>query len=381
MSTRKLCAFALALATALPAVTTAQNPAPAPAAATPGFDFSGVILGNFQMRTDSAAKAAFGQKAPNKFDVERVYLTFRMPTGDHGSMRVTTDILNNANGNYYNGWSVRLKYAYFQYAWTPNFLTRIGMLHTVLIDHEEGFWARWISQTSVERAGFFSSADAGIAGQYTLANKMGEIYATITNGPGYGQSETDRFKDFAARLSLTPLGKSTGLLRTWTISPWFYKGATASAQPATFTDGLKRDRYGIFTGLKDRRLSAGLEWAQRTEGVETITAGPPASQTVADRKGRLIDGFAIVRPGEWANPKQKSPFGLLARYDIFKVNTASTTQPDAENKTLIAGVFYDLNQRASFSLDYQGVTSSGYVPPAGTPPDAKTIFAHWTVSF
>jgi hypothetical protein len=375
---RRLSAIALTLAAALPCGARAQAVGPTPPV-TPALDFSGVIYGNYKFQTDSASKAPFGQKAPNKFDVERVYLTFRMPAGDHGAIRVTTDIFNNANDAYYNGWTARLKYAYFQYAWNPNFLTRIGMLHTVMIDHQETFWPRWISQVALEKAAFFSSADVGLAGLYTLSNKWGEVYATITNGGGYTQSEKDRFKDFAARLSLTPMGNSTGLLKTLTITPWFYKGATASAQPANFTDALKRDRYGIFAGLKDRRLTAGLEWAQRTEGVETIAAGP--TQTVADRKGRLIDLFAVVRPMEWANPAQKSKLGLVARYDIFKLNTASTTQPDAENKSMILGAFWDLNQRASFSLDYQGTTSSGFVPAAGTPPKASTIFAHWTVGF
>jgi hypothetical protein len=381
-TTRRLSAFGLVLATAISSVAGAQAVGPV-TPATPQLDFSGVVYGNYQMRTDSASKAATGTKAPNKFDVERVYLTFRMPAGDHGAIRVTTDIFNNANGNYYNGWTARLKYAYFQYAWSPNFFTRVGMLHTVVVDHEETFWPRWISQVALEKAGFFSSADLGVAGQYTLSNKWGEVYATITNGPGYSQSETDRFKDFSARLSLTPMAKSTGMFKTWTITPWYYKGSTASTQPAVFTDGLTRDRYGIFTGIKEHRLAAGLEWAQRTEGVETISAGP--TQTVADRTGRLIDAFAVVRPMELSNPAQKSPFAVVARYDMFKPNTASgSATTDAANKSLILGVFYDLNQRASFSLDYQGTTFSGYdpnnaVPP--TPPKASTIFAHWTVSF
>jgi hypothetical protein len=381
MSTiRRLSAFALAVAAALPGVARAQAVGPTPPV-TPQLDFSGVIYGNYKFQTDSASKAPLGQKAPNKFDIERVYLNFRMPAGDHGSIRVTTDVFNNANGNYYNGWTARLKYAYFQYAFNPSFLARVGMLHTVVIDHEEGFWPRWISQTAVERAGFFSSSDVGVAGLGTLGNKMGEVYATITNGSGYSQSETDRFKDFAARLSLTPLARGTSILKTLTITPWFYKGATGSAAPASFTDPLKKDRYGIFGGVKDRRLSAGLEWAQRTEDVETLTAGPPPTQVVADRKGRLLDGFAVVRPGEWADATKKSPLGLVARYDIFKLNTASTTAPDAEYKLLILGAFWDLNQKASFSIDYQGQTFSGFVPVASAPPQAKSIFAHWTVSF
>ena len=43
-----------------------------------------------------------------------------------------------------------------------NAAARIGMLHTALIDHEEGFWPRWISQVGVERNGFFSSSDVGL---------------------------------------------------------------------------------------------------------------------------------------------------------------------------------------------------------------------------
>src|SRR5256885_2245533 len=87
---------------------------------------------------------------------------------------------------------------------TPPFAPqRFGIVHTVVIDHEEGFWPRYLSQTDVERSGgFFSSSDVGVAGLVTLPNKMGEIYATITNGTGYGAAETDRFKDFAARVSL-----------------------------------------------------------------------------------------------------------------------------------------------------------------------------------
>src|SRR5438874_4884795 len=82
----------------------------------PPIDFSGVIYSNFQYRTDSRAKDF------NKFDIERVYLTFRMPAGDRAGIRVTTDIFQQQtapNDAYYAGWSLRLKYGYLQY----NYLT------------------------------------------------------------------------------------------------------------------------------------------------------------------------------------------------------------------------------------------------------------------
>src|SRR6516165_12127135 len=102
----------------------AQTPTtPAPTPATAGFDFSGVIFGNWQIKTDSASKANLGGSSPNLFDLGRAYLTFRMPAGDNGAVRITTDIFQNTNpaqNAYYAGWVVRLKYGYLQYTGARN---------------------------------------------------------------------------------------------------------------------------------------------------------------------------------------------------------------------------------------------------------------------
>jgi hypothetical protein len=356
---------------ALPAQTAAPAPAP--------IDFSGSIFGNFQYRTDSAAKAQLGGKNPNKFDIERVYLTFRMPAGEHASIRVTTDIFQNAApGAYYGGWAVRLKYGYLQYNFTNALagvkdlalFARVGMLHTVVVDHEEQFFPRWLGRAATEQNGFFSSADMGVASQLTLPGRRGEVYATITNGPGYTAAETDRFKDVAARFSWTPFGRDSGLARTFTVSPWFYKGSTQSAVPLTFTDGLRRDRYGIFTGVRDHKLSAGAQWSRRIETLETLLP----TRTTADRTGQLVSAFAIARPTEWASGK-RSPFGIVARYDNFKPSTAA----DPNNRFIILGALWDFTSRASVALDYQAQTFADY-PNAG-PADIRTLFLHWQTTF
>src|ERR1041385_7212713 len=83
-------------------VSAAMLPAQTPVTIPP-IDFSGVIYSNYQYRTDIQAKDF------NKFDLERVYLTFRMPAGDRTSIRVTTDVFqqqNAANAAYYAGWTV-----------------------------------------------------------------------------------------------------------------------------------------------------------------------------------------------------------------------------------------------------------------------------------
>ena len=354
----------------------------------PPIDFSGVIFSNYQYRTDAQAKDQ------NKFDIERVYLTFRMPAGDRATIRVTTDIfqqLNAANSAYYAGWTVRFKYAYLQYSYLtgkPTDLTavaRFGMLHTVVIDHLEQFWPRWIAQTDLERAGLNTSADVGFATQLNLPNKFGEIYGAITNGPGYTSRELDRFKDPQVRLTLTPLANSsTKLLTTWAISPWYYRGEVASrfvaggaGQVGPVGEGLKRDRWGIFTGIRDPRLTLGAQYTQFKGESETGLNTPPAPRVVVDSTGHIVSGFAIVKPLALFDTAA-SPIGLLARYDKITTNTNT----DAAYHVFIGGLVFDLTRRASVALDYQETLPDKNIAAlGGLNQPLKTYFVHILANF
>ena len=360
----------------------APPPAPALKPATPGLDFSAWVFGDFQVQTDSASKAANGGSRPNKFDIGRVYLTCRGPLGDRVSYRVTTDIKQGAGTDSYKGWFVRLKYAYLQYDYLkPNAMgasafARIGVLHTVVVDHEENFWPRYLAQTAVEKNGFFSSADLGVATGITLPNKIGEIYADVVNGTGYDNPENNKYKDFQARVSITPLATSSSILKTLTISPWYSYGGNASvfATSATtpITDRLKKDRYGIFLGNKDRRLTFGGEYAERKDGTDSNTTDATLDQIV-NTTGQLFDGFVIVRPIEFSKPDTKQSFGVLARYDHWKPNK----DVDGYVQFLVAGIFWEPTRKATLALDYQGQT-----PKNGLSGNkAESLFLHWNLVF
>jgi hypothetical protein len=360
---------------------TTRTQAPPPKVAAPALDFSGVIFGNYQFQTDSLARAQNGGRSPNRFDIERAYLTFKMPAGDRASIRVTTDIKQQPGTSGYNGWFVRLKYAYFQYdvlrptTSGTSVLARIGVLHTVAIDHEEKFWPRYLGKVAIERAGFFSSADVGLATQVTLPNSWGELYGTITNGNGYENHETNRFKDAALRLSVTPLARQGGLLQTFTISPWVYRGQTASAfaaDPADpITSGLAHNRWGVFAGNRDPRLTFGVEYAERTDGMEAGAA--PSARTVTDVTGRLYDVFAIVRPIAWVNPNAPSSLGVVFRLDDFKPNTDVA----GTSRFITAGVFWEPTASTALALDYQRTAPEDGL--AGTV--SRTWYVHWQANF
>jgi hypothetical protein len=376
----------LVLAAQQPADTTRPAPPPPPAP-TPTVsipvDFSGVLYANFQYQGAQGAT-----KNQNKFDLERAYLTFRMPAGDRASIRITADVYQQQtapNDAYYKGWAVRAKYAYLQYdylktaSWTG--VVRGGLIHNVVIDHIEQFWPRWISQTAVERSGSFSSADAGVGTLITLPNKFGEFYATITNGPGYTSRETDRFKDYAARLSITPLsGSSNRVIKTFALTGWTYRGAIASSfaaggagQIGAIGSSLPRTRSGLFVGVRDPRLSAGFDWVTRKDGSETGLNTVASPRVEVDSTRRLISGFATIKPFQLLNDQSTFPLGLIGRWDQFKPSTGA---PGTVN-TVIGGLTWDLNRKSAISLDYQEQTPKNGAIAAAT----KTYFLHMVANF
>lgn len=351
-------------------------------AKTPQLEFSGVLYANWAYRTDRDARAQ------NRFDLERAYLTFRMPAGNRASVRVTADVFQNTStpgDAFYRGWAFRAKYAFLQYdaLRSPNGLSataRLGMLQTVVIEHVESFWPRWLSKTAVELNGFFQSADLGLATHVGLPNKVGEIYATVTNGPGYTSRETDRFKDAAARLTITPFANASGLVQNAAISVWGYKGAIASrfvsggtGQVGPVAEGLQRDRWGVFAGLRDRRVTLGAEFAQRIEEGELGNNTPASPRSVIDSTSTLVSAFAIVRPLELIAPETRSPLAAVARYDRARLSDDA----GPATRLIIAGLIWDLNSRVSMSADFQQALPRDGAPGSPT----KTWFAHFVASF
>lgn len=374
----------VALSAQQPADTTKPAAPPPAAIVSIPVDFSGILYANFQYRGDAGAA-----KSTNKFDVERAYLTFRMPAGDRASIRITADVFQQTtppNDAFYRGWVIRAKYAYLQYDYLKsatgwNGLVRGGLLHNVVIDHVESFWPRWISQSPVERAGFFSSSDAGVSTLLTFPNKFGELYATIVNGPGYTSRETDRFKDYAARLSLTPFsGSSNKVIKTFALTGWTYVGAVGSqfaaggaGQVGQVGSSMPRTRGGIFAGVRDPRLTAGFDWATRKDARETGLNTVVSPRVETDSTGRLIAGFVTAKPFQLLSSQSTFPLGVVARWDRFKPNTGT---PGYIN-TVIGGLTWDLNKKTALSLDYQEQTPHSGAIAAAT----KTYFLHLVANF
>ena len=341
----------------------------------PSWNFSAWMFGTFQHQTDSATKAKNNGSAFSKFTVDRAYLTFKGQVAPDFGFRVTTDVLQSAAASGYAGLVVRLKFAYVQWdylhaanptdwsAWA-----RIGQIHTVVIDEEERFWPRWMQKTPLEYWGYQVSSDLGASTQFQLPDKLGWGYLTVQNGGGYTVAESDRYKDGALRLSLTPLAKGSGLFKNLEVTGWYLAGlspASVLTQP-----GLKRDRYGATVESLDPRLTFSLEWAEMTNQVDSV--GPPYGKYTVTSP--LVDGFVVVRPFLFRDPKGV-PLGVVARYDKFTPNNGGATS--GQNETLfLLGVFSDSAKLSSFGLSYQQTT-----PHSGATGPYKTAITNWMLNW
>ena len=391
MARTRLSRAAIAVACGLwPSTVAGQQPTPPqpppgqppPSTPPPASPFSGIVFGNYQYHAEYAPDGSTGA---NRFDLDRAYLTYRLAAGSRAGVRVTADLFKSPT----TGYDLRLKYAYLQYDFLRradlSAFVRAGILHTVEIDHEENYWPRWIAQVATERARFFSSADVGVATQVNLPQKLGEVYATVTDGPGYvNAGADDRFKDYALRLSLTPLASGAGIFRTFTLSPWVYRGDTASkfagsaADPTTgvlgpIGRGLRRNRWGVFAGLRDPRLSLGAEYAERTDETELGENTAASPVTVASATGRVLSAYAVVKPFLLADSASAIPLGVVVRWD----DTRPDKSQDPGTHFIVAGLTWDLSSRAALALDYQE-----QLPHDGTStPASKVYFAHFVASF
>jgi hypothetical protein len=349
--------------------------------AAPTVSVSGLIFGNYQYHLSGQSKEF------NQFLLDRAYVNVRATVTDRMSIRVTTDVFQSGDQN---GWTIRAKYAYLQYdfvkrpAWSA--VVRGGMLHNVIVEQVEQFWPRFVSQVAFERSGGFASADVGAATHVTLPARLGEVYAHVVNGPGYTRREIDRFKDFGARLTLTPLaGRVSGPLSTLAITPWFYAGATASqfvrggggGAIAPVGAGLPRDRYGVVVGVRDPRLTVGADIGRMRTVTDVLGPGPVPARVVTDARASIVSAFGTLRPLALVNSAGRSRLGLLARYDHVESNTAT----DERYHFVIAGLLVDVNARSTLALDYQEQLANAGAPALPSPGSFRALFAHIIVNF
>jgi hypothetical protein len=76
---------------------------------------------------------------------------------------------------------------------------------------------------------------------------------------------------------------------------------------------------------------------------------------------------------EFVNKRQRTPFGIVARYDNFKID--KLLKP--ASKFSVIGVFWDMSTGSTITVDMQALDPVN----AATPVPTKTLFVHWKADF
>jgi len=342
-------------------------------------EFSGVLYPQFIY---GGAKGN-GTRSANRFELERAYLNARARISDRASLRLTTDVFRPAaNASY----TLRAKYAYAQYDYWMNgegFLgangqVRLGMQQTVIIEQEESFWPRWIARTGVERAGYFSSSDLGASTTWSLGGGATEVFAMVANGNGYATPESDRYKDYSARVSFSPFGLPTSANGGLVISPWYYKGT----RPGTLapTEGRKLDRMGVFAGWRSPAVIATAHFAQATAQREQAV---PGDVLTSDESSTILSAHVHLKPLRLLNPTGSTALGLIFRWDAIDGDDQYPS-PGGEFKArdgrfIVAGFTHELSKKLQWAIDYQQQSPRG--DPALNAQDLRTYNLHVSAAF
>jgi hypothetical protein len=326
-----------------------------------------IFLRHWTDLTDNGKKKGYDQ-----VDLDRVYLNYTQDLTPRIKLRVTTDIYQNSAAtavrdsggtrvpSYYNGWTIRLKFGYADFAHLlPRGTLRLGLIPTHWFDYVEGLWKyRVVSPVLMDVEGQNSSADLGAGYLAKLPRGYGEFYAIGVNGTGYTSPENNRQKDYAGRLSLNLLPRWTGN-RSLQVAGYYYNGYTDPAP--NYSPVLYRNRTGVLGYVAYDVLSLGAEY-------DVSRDDKLSGASIAMTKGGGLSVF-----GELKAPKGRKVIeglALLGRYDRWDPNTARGdtilgTAPDpsiSAHTRLIGGIAYQVARNVRFILDGQRVSyrSGGY---------------------
>ena len=329
---------ALALATLLPALALGARQARAQVTA------GGVIYAQWSAQLDSLSPA-------NNIDVTRAYVNVIARFAGGFSTRITGDVYHDADATAGGGMVERLKFAYG--AWSPPgspLTVRLGLTLTAWEDYEDQLWDyRMQSPDIMDRSGYTSSSDFGLAVDGNLGAGNLDFTAMAFNGEGYSKLPGDQHKDFAARASLRLLGSDdasrVGGLRL-----------TGYGQLGAPTGGGIRNRFIALASYRSKHLTLAAEYVATRDSLKNT------ANSLKD--GRILEGFGVLHLGA-------SPVALMGLLAVINPTTCTTYVGGTDcplaarydtRTVMIAGVSYQAS--ASFRL-LADIDRTTYQTPAG----------------
>jgi hypothetical protein len=337
----------LALA-ADPAPTASGEPAP-PAKDDkkfPDAKVSGILFAHWMYQLPEAADGY------NEFGLDRSYLVVKSKLSPHLATRLTLDADRMRAGTDSAGGAVSVdtkyrvfvKHAYLESSWTKYGLkARGGIIDTPYTPFYDSFVGiRYIAESFPRQYRLLDTADAGVGLYGTHADGLVDWNASLLNGEGYGNLETDKGKQLNARVSVDPLASGGEMNLPITVYGSM-NGKPAVGDPIVTIIGA--------VGFKHDYVTAWAEYDMASQG---------------DLK---YGGYSVT-----LHPTVPDVGGVIVRYDHWDPNS------DADDDAitwLIAGLTHDFEPDAvSLALTYERASLEGVEDPFG-----ENILVHLQAGF
>jgi len=290
-------------------------------------------------------------KNANQFNVDRLYLQSEYFASDRVRFQLTLDggITRNGTGNQVFLAETKSAFIEVKDVLAKGLYLRAGILPLAWIPYEDDLWGyRVQGPMPMDRWGYVTSTDLGLAVGGSLPSKYGSFQVNVTNGEGFRFTELGKRKELQARLSVNPLASMGGLAAGLFVTGYGSFG--------------EYDDPGLAARVKSRVIGqVGLQSAPLTlVGAYTVARDANAKvkgrYTVGEESlvtGHGLYGFAVVNVGELSHAPIMEGVDVVARYDHLEPDRA------VEHDTLdllIAGVGYRWSKHVRSIVDYETVS-------------------------
>jgi len=276
-------------------------------------------------------------------DIKRAYLTVTHNFSPIYSANLTIDFAPNGTilggGTYGSGTlqgSEAIKYAYFQAAFDPRFVVKLGSAQMPWIPWDEDIYAyRFVEKTPIDLNKVGNSADWGVNVHGDFAKGIFQYSVSVVDGAGYKNPIRSHQMDVEGRVDVqymgfaAALGGYTGQLAT------NYQGTTTPPQQTA-------SRWDLLFAYVNPMFRVGFEYFEAENWKSLTTQTTPHSFWSRDTQ----QGYSVW--GAWNFYPQWSLFG---RYDWG--NPSENLAPRAQVEYWNIGVNYEPVKTLDVALVYK----------------------------
>jgi hypothetical protein len=279
-----------------------------------------------------------GDLISNGFEIQRVYLTTKAKIDDTFSVRITTDVGRTNDRQL----ELFLKYAYLQAKLGSDMKLRVGAAPTPYVGVSEKFWGhRWVAQSFTDQEGLLNSSDLGIHLQGDHSEGLVRWAASVVNGEGQGNPESNPTKATQVRVTVDPLnGGSISLPLTVFASKDVYTvddvDGTTTMVGAIGLDHKLGKVWGEYAGADDGDTKGAGMSAAVVINIQDIASVIVRHDQWDPDTDTDDDGHTTLRAGLTRDIAKKTSVGL----------TYESTRPEVDSDLTSTGVF--LRMQAGF---------------------------------